>query len=218
MNTLGAANDKMTTKGTHGFSLLEMLVALSIFSILSLIGMVVLRSYTDGQMSLKFADEQISQIQLVSNIVRDDLTAAIIRPVRGPLGGAGSYFKGGMQEPRFGAEQVPLLQFVRGGNRASEFDDTSTSIQSLEYWYANGNFIRRSYVKPDATEETPVVEQTLLDGLDNITTRFRVQGTWVDGLQSIAGSRQSLPELVEITFTFNNNETLTRLFTVGAGT
>ena len=198
-----------------GFSLLEMLVSLSIFAALSLMGLIVLRSFTDGQSALQQADERISQIQLVSNIVRDDLANAVIRPARGTLGETAGYFDGGIRSAAFGADDAPMLRFVRGGHAASRFDTSLPNIQTLAYSFEGGNFIRRSYARPDATNETPVFGQNLLSDLDNMIIRFRVQGNWVDGLESVIGSRQSLPEFVELTFAFTNGENLTRIFAVG---
>ncbi|WP_262696258.1 type II secretion system minor pseudopilin GspJ [Kordiimonas aquimaris] len=198
-----------------GFSLVEMLVALSIFSVLSLIGLVVLRNFVDGQFALQQADTRISQIQLASNIVRDDLANAVIRPARGILGESGRYFDGGVQSAIFGADDALLLRFVRSGHAASSFDLNTPNIQTLNYAFENNNFVRRSYARPDATDTTPVLSQTLLDQVKGMAIRFRVQGNWVDGLQSIVGSRQSLPEFVELQFVFMNGEKLTRVFSVG---
>jgi type II secretion system protein J len=107
------------------------------------------------------------------------------------------------------------MRFVRGGHMGSQFNPEVPGIQTLEYWFTDNNFVRRSYSRPDATEETPVSNMPLVDGLTGLSVRFRVQGTWVDGLEAIVGSRQSLPELVELTFAFSNAETLTRVFAVG---
>ena len=199
----------------NGFSLLEMLIALSIFAGISLMGLIVLRSFVDGQSALKNTDERVSQIQMAGNIVRDDLANAVIRSARGKLGGVGRYFDGGIQDAVFGADELPLLRFVRGGHTASLFDQSLPNIQTLEYWFQDGALFRRSYARPDATEETPIASQELLDDLSGLSVRFRVQGTWVDGLEAITGARQSLPELVEMKFSFVEGDSITRVFAVG---
>lgn len=197
--------------GESGFSLLEMLIALSIFAGISLMGLIVLRSFVDGQSALKNSDERVSQIQMAGNIVRDDFANAVIRPARGKLGETGSYFDGGLQD----TDALPLLRFVRGGYTASLFDQSLPNIQTLEYWFQDGALFRRSYARPDATEETPIASQELLDDLSGLSVRFRVQGTWVDGLEAITGARQSLPELVEMKFSFAEGDSITRVFAVG---
>lgn len=211
---------RFTARNKHsndtGFSLIEMLVALSVFSALSIMGLIVLRSFTEGQSALHGADERLAHIQTASNIMRDDFASALMRPARSVLGGGGSYFAGGGQAAAFGADEVPFLRLVRGGHAASKFDTSQPGVQTLEYWFQDGALIRRSFARPDANEATPEYNQILMEGLVGVSVRFSVQGTWVDGLEAISGARNSLPELVEIRLTFAGGSNLTRVFSVGA--
>ena len=214
------AIQQVSVRGEHnndaGFSLIEMLVALSVFSALSIMGVIVLSSFTEGQSALQSADERLAHMQTASNIIRDDLASALVRPARGVLGGSGDYFAGGKHTTAFGADEVPLLRLVRGNHAASRFDASQPNIQTLEYWLQDGVLTRRIFARPDANEVTPVYRQTLMSDLEEISLRFNVQGTWVDGLEAIVGARSSLPELVEMRFTFTGERTLTRVFVVGA--
>jgi general secretion pathway protein J len=212
--TLGRP-DSSQKEGEAGFSLVETMVALVIFSIISLIGLQVLRSYSDGQVALQNADGQLSQLQVSASIIRDDLAQAVIRPVRTERGDSASYFEGGQAAGIFGAENQPLLRFVRSGYMAARFNPEFPTIQTVEYWYQDGQLVRRAYARPDITSETPYFEQVLVSDITELSVRFRVQDLWVDVVETTLGVRQSLPETLELTMNFDARGTLTRLFAIG---
>lgn len=198
-----------------GFSLIETMVALVIFSVISLIGLQVLRSYSDGQVALQNADSQLSQLQISAGIIRDDLAQAVVRSMRNADGDSVSYFEVGQAAALFGADNQPLLRFVRTGHMAAQFDPTLPAIQTVEYWHRGGQLVRRAYARPDVTPDTPYFEQVLISDMSTLSVRFRVQTLWVDVVETTLGARQSLPETLELTMDFGARGTLTRLFAIG---
>lgn len=204
-------------RSENGFSLLETLVALVVFSAISLAGAMVLRNYSDGQLALEDAGARLNAVQLTGTIMRDDLANAVMRPPRGTLGATnGVFFAGGVPGRRFVADEEPSLRLVRGAHPASQVNPSLPAVQTLEYWVREGALIRRSYARPDPTEETPINETVLLSGVENIGFRFRVDGSWVDEVQIAVGVRGRLPELVELRFTVPGRGEVVRTFAVGA--
>lgn len=199
-----------------GFTLLEMLIALVIFSTVSLMGALVLRNFSDGQVALADADARLTQIQLSGSVMREDLANALVRPPRGALGDSnGLFFVGGADRRGFGADEEPLLRFVRGGHPAHMINPDFSAVQTLEYWAIDGALVRRSYARPDPTEQTPVNDTRLIADVEEVTIRFRVDGSWYDEVEIAVGVRGRLPELVELAYIVPGRGTVRRVFSVG---
>ncbi|NJM51807.1 MAG: prepilin-type N-terminal cleavage/methylation domain-containing protein [Sphingomonadales bacterium] len=64
----------------NGFTLVELLVALFIFSLISLAGLTLLRSSADGQVAIKNRLAQHSDLVRTANLLEADLAQAVARP------------------------------------------------------------------------------------------------------------------------------------------
>lgn len=200
-----------------GFSLLETLVALLIFSVLGIMGVQVLTAFADGQRALSASDDVLTQVQISGSLIEQDLNAALMRPVRHIEGGSTPvYFTGGQQHGGFDAREAPVLKFTRGGHPAHAISPHIPNVQSVEYWFKNNMLVRKTHLRPDANEATPERDQVLMSGLVDLELRFRVAGTWVDEVEHQLGVRQTLPELVEITAQLEGRGSIVRRFAVGA--
>lgn len=201
----------------NGFSLLETLVALFIFSVLGVMGVQVLSVFADGQRSLAEGDKTVAELQMSGSMIRQDLNAAIMRPVRLIEGGSTPvYFSSGLQLGGFGEKELPVLKFTRGGHPAHAMNTELPSVQAIEYWFEDDTLLRKTRVRPDANGATPTRDQVLMTNLTDLTLRFRVAGNWVDEVDLQLGVRQTLPELVEITAQIKGKGSISRRFTVGA--
>lgn len=208
-----------TIKSDQGFSLVETLVALFVFSLLGVMGIQVLRSFTSTQMAVSVVDEKLAELQISGNIIKQDMNAAVVRPSRTELGGnVPTYFVGGSRRNGFTANEQPILAFTRGGNPAHAIKLEYPAVQSVQYWLENGSLIRRTYARPDPTEDTPRYDQVLLSDVGELKLRFRVEGQWFDEVEHQLGTRQSFPELIELVVHIEGRGQLTRVFDVGAAT
>ena len=93
-----------------GFTLIELLVALAIFALISVAGVMLLRSGTDTQIAVKKRLEEMALSHRLANSLEGDLAQAIARPVRDQSGQAVPAFTQG-DATVSGA----LFGFVRAG-------------------------------------------------------------------------------------------------------
>ena len=69
-----------------GFTLIELMVALAIFALISVAGVMLLRSGSDTQIAVKKRLEEMSLSHRLSNGLEGDLAQAMVRPVRDQSG------------------------------------------------------------------------------------------------------------------------------------
>ena len=69
-----------------GFTLVELLVALAIFALISVAGVMLLRSGSDTQLAVKGRLEDLSRTNRLYNAMEGDLAQVIARPVRDQSG------------------------------------------------------------------------------------------------------------------------------------
>ncbi|MBL0915696.1 MAG: prepilin-type N-terminal cleavage/methylation domain-containing protein, partial [Sphingopyxis sp.] len=78
----------------RGFTLVEMLVALSIFAVIAAMGVGLLRSSVDTQDAVQARLKGMSGINRVRAVMANDLAQAVQRPTRGAAGEAVPAFAG----------------------------------------------------------------------------------------------------------------------------
>ncbi len=196
-----------------GFSLIETMVAMLIFAMVSAAGVALLSSFQKSQNGLQAADDLTAELQMVHSLIRADMEAAVLRPARNVLGGQSpAVFEGGRA-----LEGEQVLKFVRGGHLGALVSEVAPAVQRVDYLFDEGRLIRRSYARPDATEETPVMEQVLLKNIEALRITFGVADTWTDEWGKRQGTETSLPEIISLEMDIAGKGTLRSVFVVGVG-
>lgn len=171
-----------------GFTLVEMLVALFIFSLLALAGVAVMGFTADNQTAVRSRVERLADFQRARALIRADLEQAAPRRTRDGSGfAARDAFQGG--DPGTGW----LMAFVRRG-----WDNPDgaprASLQYVEYRLTDGRLERRSRAALDgAALGEP---QVLIDGVERAQIQFMGQGTW-RGVWTSSGA-SPLPQVVAL--------------------
>lgn len=192
-----------------GFTLVELLVALAIFALMSVAGVTLLRSGSDTQLAVKARLEGISRTNRLYNALEGDLAQAVARPVRDAAG---------QPVPAFtqGDTQVPgsLFGFVRAG--WSNFDDAPRAgLQRVAYVLEGKSLSRVSWPMLDGA--TPNDAAALADNVNAATLRFRDdKGEWRNDWT--ATDADALPRALELRLTIDGKPELRMLFLVGPQT
>jgi general secretion pathway protein J len=190
-----------------GFTLAEMLVALTIFGILTA-GSVALLSFSVRAQDM--ADRQleaVASIRRTGALLSADLAQAAPRPWRDAAGQPQRAFVGAPA----GAEQLMVL--VRAG--WDNPDQLSrSSLQRVEYRLANGRLQRTGYAYVDGAADPAI--SLLVDGVASLQLRYRDRdGTWRASWEP--GDPAQLPVAVELTLATEGLEPLRQVFIVGNG-
>lgn len=179
---------------SRGFTLAEMLVALTVFSLIAAAGVGLLSGSLTAKERMEAADDRLRRLHLARTLMRSDLLQLTPRAHRLPDGRTRSLvFQGG--QPR-----GPLLSLVRSGWDNPGSLEERTGHQAVDYALVGDRLIRRSWARLDADQGTPVTERVLLDGVRDLQMRFFRQGRWSRIWTASAGPRPLYPEIVEVRF------------------
>lgn len=155
----------------QGFTLVEMLVALLIFALLSAAGVAVLRLAIDNREVVRARTDRLAEFQRARSILKADLVQVAARRTRGVEGRTDpNVFLG---EPGEGAG--PVLRFVRRG-AANPDGLARSSLQTVEYRLREGRLeraVRR------ATDGAALGEaQAVLTGVREARFAYLTRGNW----------------------------------------
>lgn len=190
-----------------GFSLIEMLVALAVTSLLMVAGSTLLvQTLRSGQMVETRADIVRDQ-SAAHSLLRDDLANATLRRTR-PANGLDTpkAFSGGY------STLEPLITFTRAGWLNPDESEPRGDLQRVAYVLDDGKLVRRAWLRPDPVYATPYSDRVLAEDLQTVGVRFLSKDSW---RLDWSGQADALPELVELTLVFAEGDELRQLFLVG---
>lgn len=192
-----------------GFTLIELMVALAIFALISVAGVMLLRSGSDTQIAVKKRLEEMSLSHRLSNSLEGDLAQAMVRPVRD---------QSGQPVPAFtqGEENVPgeIFGFVRAG--WSNFDGAPRSgLQRVAYILEDGVLKRLSWPMLDGA--APSDAAILLEDVVSAQAEYRDdKGEWRSDWS--ATDAEALPRALALRVSVKGKPEQRMLFLVGPQT
>ncbi len=186
-----------------GFTLVEMLVALLIFALLSAAGVALLAFGIDGRARSAQRLDTLAAVTRSRALLTADLAQAAPRPWRDSAGA---------RQPAFASGGAVLIGVVRRGWR-NDSGAPRASLQRVAYRLVDGRLERATAPMVDGAAETaPAV---LLRGVGALQLRFHSAGQWRDRWQP--ATADALPDAVELTLAADGVPALRQVFLVGAG-
>jgi general secretion pathway protein J len=182
-----------------GFTLVEMLVALTIFALLAAAGVGLLRSSVDTQTVVGQRLSDVSTIARLQAILTSDLAHVVAANQVVAANGVQA-----ASTPMFNGSGTGM-EFVRSG--IMQMDAAAASSVERVTWRAEGSAISRGS-EPYATASSNRVAARLIGGLTQTRFRYRLSsGGWADSFQ---GSKEEpAPQAVEITLVQTGRPQLT---------
>lgn len=192
-----------------GFTLVEMLVALAIFALISASGVILLRSGSDTQLAVKDRLEGLARVNRLYNSLEGDLAQAVGRPTRDANGQAVPAFTASESGP-----SGTLFGFVRAG--WSNYDASPRAgLQRVAYVLESGVLKRVSWPMLDGA--LPADAATLVEDVSAVQVKFRDdEGAWRGDWTAIDAN--ALPRAVELHLTIHSQPEQKMLFLVGPQT
>jgi len=139
----------------QGFTLVELLVALMIMSVVSVLAYSAFGGILEMERRSKTEFLQQNRLQLAVSTMINDLLHLRARSVRDRLGG----YKRAYAVP---SDEYPV-EFTRGG--LPDFDYMRGGIQRIAYRVENGQLIRTTWRVADRSNTTESYHQVLADGI-----------------------------------------------------
>jgi general secretion pathway protein J len=189
---------------TPGFTLVEMLIALSIFGMITAAGVTLLGLTALTQETSDRLLAELGEIRRVGSLLTADLAQATPRLYRDRDGRPQRAFAGG------GGDGSMLMLFVRHGWDRGE----GGTVQRVGYRLNEGRLERLGFRNVDGGgTAVPVV---LLDGVTALRLRYRDQeGQWRERWDASDATR--LPHAVELVTNSETHGMVRQLFLVGTG-
>jgi len=190
----------------NGFTLLEILVAASIFSIMSVLALTGIKSVIDSQEQINQVASEIQLLQSTLHYLEQDLQFASNRAVRDEYGDEQAAIKAGNTG-------LQGLSLTRGGIRNPQGLKRSNLVR-VRYWLNENTLMRSRYKSLDRGPENGVIERRLLDQLDEFELRFlNKKNQWLTFWPPVeqADNEPVFPRAIEVTLTHNKMGKIKRL-------
>lgn len=198
------------TNRESGFTLLELLVALSIFALLAAMAYGGLNTVLKARAETDRQAERLTQLQNTFFWLGRDMEQTVNRPVRDEYG-----------DPQAALSGVEIgdyrLALTHGGWR-NPVDRPRSSLQRVAYGLRDEQLVRVYWNVLDRAQDSQPVENVLLDGVERLELRYLdTKKEWHDDWPpAITGTAPNTapPLAVEVTIETKAEGRITRLYGV----
>jgi general secretion pathway protein J len=203
-----------TKHGNDGFTLLELLVAVAVFAILSAMAYGGLRNVIDNSQQVKSSMQRLQQVQLAMLKISRDFSQLSQRTIRDEYGNTRNYILSGEGGDVF-------IEFSRGGRR-NPAELLRSHIQRVAYKLEDNTLSRLHWPQLDRTQEMEPYEDALLDDVENASIRFlddrnEWHNEWPPvGATGVPGDDTTVLYALEFTLELQDWGELIRLFQVSS--
>lgn len=146
----------------HGFTLLELIAALSIFALLAVMAYGGLDSILRTKRGVGEAQERMTQWQKGVYRLRADLESAVNRPIRDEFGDL---------QPALLLNQRGGLEFTHSGRR-NPLQLPRPAMERVEYLLQEGQLMRRAWNQVDRVQGDEGLSYPVVTGVEELTWRY----------------------------------------------
>lgn len=197
-------------RANRGFTLLELLVAVAILGVMSVMAYDGLRNFLAGRARLETRVDAFAQVVRTVGQLQQDFEHLMARPVRDALGDREPACRTFREENVYG---VALTRYTPWPSLAGGAAD----LRRVEYRLREGRLWRREWAALDRTSATPFRERALPLAVSALTLRFFGPRGWQDDWPAAGQGEDddAVPRAVGVTLTLPDGRVLNRLFRVG---
>lgn len=188
-----------------GFTLVEVLVSLLIFSMIAAACVALLTVAVDSRFAVKTATDRLAAFQRTRALLKADLGQAVFRPVRNE---AGIRDTAALR----GGEGGVLLSLTRTG-WSNVSDQPRASLQRVDYVLAGDRLERRIHGHLDGAR--PATPQILATGVTAAQVIFLSDG--VESPTWPVDDRRTMPDAVRVDLTLEGYGPVSQWFALDAG-
>jgi general secretion pathway protein J len=202
-------------KRPRGFTLVELIVAVFITTIIFALGYGAINQAVKNRTALESTQDRLIAVQGAIRGILQDFSQLAPRPVREPLGE-------GYQPAIFADARSPaLVTFTRGG-WANPAGVQRSTLQRVRYVFQDGTLRREYWTEVDATLDPKPRSRVLLDHVKQVRLRYMDDGrTWREQWPPMGVTATPTPRdlrwrpiAVELTLELEDWGTLTRIVEV----
>ena len=213
INAVRPAMKPLSSDASHGFTLLELLISLTIFALIAAMAysglnqVLVARNNSDQQAG------QLADVQRAFMFLERDIEQTVPREIRDGYGDLQPALVGNITGDY-------LLELTHAGWR-NPANNTRSNLQRVAYTVRDEKLIRAIWYMLDRAQDSKPYESELMSGVKTFEMRYMNKAhEWVTGWpDTLAGAKpdRSPPLAVEITIESTAFGKITRLFRVPGG-
>lgn len=155
-----------------GFTLVEVLISLFIFALISAGTMGAMFQTFAAKDRLDIASAELADIAAFRSILRADMGAMDLRPMRDGVGGTESFFV----TTRNPEDSAALLTFTRLG-RSNPAGAARGQAERVRYIFRDNQFIRESLQHENPAQRDNWSGRVLLEGIEDVKVAYRNEQT-----------------------------------------
>jgi len=197
----------MLNRKSRGFTLLELMIAISIFSIVSLLSMGGLSSVLDTQKHTEENLHQLTRIQMAFTILSRELQQFSLRSIRDEYGANIAAISSQTSEGVNGIEYTHQGRFTLGN---------SVSLQRVAYYLEDKQLIKKVWKVLDRVEDSKPEKLVILDNIEQMDFSFYVAQAQGDGEWQDFWTEDGDLQLraIKLSLTTKNYDELYRIFPI----
>ncbi len=200
----------MQTLRCQGFTLLELIVALAIFSVVSMLAFGGLLTIQDSREHITRVSAELTELQMAFTILGRDITQLVPRGIRDEFGDPRSALIGG------GVGLSQSVEFTRTGLR-NPTGRPRSHMQRVGYALKEDKLVRLSWPVLDRAQGAEEAEMILLQDVESLKFRYldasnRWVTEWPPNLTNVSEVSLQVPKAIEVTVDVKGWGRLLRLF------
>lgn len=203
-----------TKQLTHGFTLLELLVAVAIFSVLSAMAYGGLRNVIDNSQQTDLSMQRLQEVQLAVLKISRDFGQMSQRSIRDEYGNRQDYLISGLGGDIF-------IEFSRNGRR-NPAELQRSHLQRVAYRLEENQLYRLDWQHLDRPQEMQPYESVLLTEVESVSIRFLdTNNEWHEQWPPLntnvqAGDTSEFPSAVELTLELTDWGEIMRIYRISS--
>jgi len=182
-----------------GFTLLELLVSLSIFALIGVMAYGGLQTVMIQQNSTEQASQRLADLQKAYRIMRRDLEQIIVRKIRNEYGDTLDELVGG--------RGFTGVEFSRAGH-PNPAGFLRSDLQRVAYVPDQDTLLRQTWRVLDRAQDSRPDEQVLVEGVNRFSMRFlNAANEWLESWpppSGLSATTEGLPQAVEVVLELDN--------------
>jgi general secretion pathway protein J len=199
-------------KTVKGFTLIEILIALTVFAIIAAITSSIVYYAFDTRERLKSQSEVLISTQLAISLIQQDTLQIIERPIRGNELRLFPAFIG----------QTRYLEFTRDGNINPKNLEKRSTLKRIALLCENQKLIRRTWVSLDPKDRNKYEDRILLNQLSDcffnyLNKDLQVLPEWREQNVQPNQTKETLPKAIQFSLDTKNWGKASFLFIIPGG-
>jgi general secretion pathway protein J len=194
-------------RSQHGFTLLEILIAVAIFALVSTATFSMMQQTIKASDVFNSKSDDLVTLQRAHRLLHNDFSQVIARPIR----------------DQYGDKQPAVISEVESWGTAIELTRTGrvnpllkarSDLLRVRYFFDGERIIRRTWKHADRAPEAEYLDQVVLDKITSWQIRFLSNNEWLEAWPDVSGSTTVLPGAFDVRFTIADRGEFRWLFDV----